>query len=237
MQQPSFARFVRITATVATLWGSTLASAADVASGSVVRLGNGIGSLAGVFNGSVVSGPGATGTFLSFCLEKNEFFNSYTQNLYVKSVGTSTQNDIGVSSPTSSYGTSASDPLSAKTAYLFTQFYSNQAFYAGTESLANSLQRAIWFLEDELAGTDLSSYLADTMATSWVAAATNAVSSGAWSGLGGVRVLNLYKDAGYTQFSQDQLYMTTAVPEPQSYALMLAGLGLMIVIARRRSKG
>ena len=236
MNQIHLVRFVRTAAVATALLGAQFASAADVAAGSVVRLGDGIGSLAGVFNGSVVSGPGASGSFLSFCLEKNEFFNSYTQNLYVKSVGTATLNDISVSSPTSSYGTSSSDPLSAQTAYLFTQFYSNQAAYAGTQSLANSMQRAIWFLEDELAGADLTAYNGDSTATSWVAAANTAVSSGAWKGLGNVRVLNLYKDAAYTQYSQDQIYMTSAVPEPQSYALMLAGLSLMLAIARRRQQ-
>lgn len=236
MATTHFTRFVRTAIAATALLGAQLACAADVAAGSVVRLGNGIGSLAGVFNGSVVSGPGAGNTFLSFCLEKNEYFNSYTQDLYVKSVGTATQNDISVSSTTSNFGTSASDPLSEQTAYLFTQFYNNQSAYAGTENLANSMQRAVWFLEGELAGADLTAYNADTKATSWVAAANTAVSSGAWSGLGNVRVLNLYKNASHTQHSQDQLYMTSAVPEPQTYALMLAGLGLMLAIARRRSK-
>jgi hypothetical protein len=231
-----FKRFVRTAIAATALVGAQFSYAADVAAGSVVRLGDGIGTLAGALNGSVVSGPGAGNTFLSFCLEKNEYFNSYTQNLYVKSVSTATQNSLAGSTPTNSFGTSTSDPLSAQTAYLFTQFYNNQSTYAGTASLADSMQRAVWFLEGELAVADLTAYNADTTATSWVAAANTAVSSGAWSGLGNVRVLNLYTNASYTGHSQDQLYMISAVPEPQTYALMLAGLGLMLTIARRRKQ-
>ena len=64
-----------------------------------------------------------------------------------------------------------------------------------------------------------------------------AVSSGTWSGNGNVRVLNLYSNdsqGNYTRHAQDQLYMVSGVPEPETYALMLAGLALVGGIARRR---
>lgn len=48
-----------------------------------------------------------------------------------------------------------------------------------------------------------------------------------------MRVLNLYKDAGFTITAQDQLYISP-VPEPETYAMLLAGLGLMGFVARRR---
>lgn len=235
MNSKNLGRVARIALAAAALMGAQFASA-QVAAGSVVQLGNGTGSLAGVFNGSVISGPGAGGSFQSFCLEKFEYFGSHTQNLYVKSVSTATQNATGGPSTATkvSGGAAGSDSLSAQTAYLFTQFYSNQATYAGNQSLANSMQRAVWFLEGELAGSDLTAYNADTKAKEWVSAANTAVSNGLWSGLGNVRVLNLYTNASYTSHSQDQLYMVTAVPEPQTYALMLAGLGLIGTIARRR---
>jgi hypothetical protein len=38
----------------------------------------------------------------------------------------------------------------------------------------------------------------------------------------------------YSDNAQDQLYMISAVPETETYAMMLAGLGLMGTIARRR---
>jgi len=69
--------------------------------------------------------------------------------------------------------------------------------------------------------------------------ANAAVSSGAWSGIGNVRVLNLYgKDThgNYTVNAQDQLYMVATVPEPETYALMLAGLALVGSVARRRRR-
>lgn len=235
MNSKNLGRIARIALVAASLMGAQFASA-QVAAGSVIRLGDGIGSLAGVYNGSVISGPGAaSGSFQTFCLEKFEYFGS-NQNLYVKSVSTATQNATGGPSTATkvSGGAAGSDSLSAQTAYLFTQFYSNQATYAGTLSLANSMQRAVWFLEGELAGSDLTAYNADTKAKEWVSAANTAVSNGLWSGLGNVRVLNLYTNASYTSHSQDQLYMVTAVPEPQTYALMLAGLGLIGTIARRR---
>jgi uncharacterized protein YcgI (DUF1989 family) len=52
--------------------------------------------------------------------------------------------------------------------------------------------------------------------------------------LGNVRVLNLFQDSTYRTHAQDQIYMVSSVPEPGTYAMMLAGLGLMGTIARRR---
>ena len=227
MTTKTFGMVVRATVAAAALMGAQLASA-QVGVGSIVHLGNGVGSLAGVFNGSVVAGPGAGGTFLSFCLEKNEFFNSYTQNLYVQGVTNHTVNAPGAYATTS-------DPLSSATAWLFTQFSSSGlAGYTGTESSANSLQRAIWYLEDEITAVDLN---LDAQATTWVAAANAATGpAGSWTGLGNVRVLNLFRDANFTQHSQDQIYLVSSVPEPETYGMMLAGLGLMGAIVRRRNK-
>lgn len=229
-----------------TLFASATAFAAQsVATGSVVKLGDGIGSLAGVFNGTVVSGPGAPGSFSSFCLERYEYFNVtgnpyISNNLFVKDVTNATEN------ATSTYYTNDAtihpevghtnnrDPISKATEWIFTQFSSNQAAYAGTQALANSTQIAIWYLEGEL-NNDMSLYTGNANAMTFVANATNAVAGG-WTDVGDrVRVLNLYKDVNYTQHSQDQLYLMP-VPEPETYAMMLAGLGLIGFVANRRRR-
>lgn len=52
-----------------------------------------------------------------------------------------------------------------------------------------------------------------------------------WADAGRVRVLNMVTATGGR--AQDQLYIMP-VPEPETYAMFLAGLGLMGMIARRR---
>jgi len=69
----------------------------------------------------------------------------------------------------------------------------------------------------------------------------NAAKATTWTDNGDVRVLDLWGSRSGTlgnyTFSgdhQDQLYMMTPVPEPETYAMLLAGLGLMGFVARRR---
>lgn len=220
---------VRATFAVALLAGAQMASA-QVAAGSVVKLDTSLPGSQGPFAGSVVSGPGAGGSFLSFCLEKYETFTPGS-NLYVKSVTGATTNAAW-----GSYGASTSDPLSNATAWLFTQYSTNtlSGFSATSSSKANSLQNAIWYLEDEISWTSMYS---DTQAKAWVALAQTATSGpNSWTNSGNVQVLNLFKNANYTQHAQDQLYyyVTSPVPETETYAMLLAGLGVMGAIVRRR---
>lgn len=182
----------------------------------------------GPFDMTITSGPNAGYSFQSFCLEKQEWFSDKADS-WVKSVSTATLADP------KSYGGVTRDPLSPETAWLFTQ-YSNHALSAykpGTRDSANSLQNAIWYLEDEITEGELAG---DAQALLWVANAQRAVGLGQWSGLGNVRVINLFRDSAYTENAQDQLFMMTPVPEPDTVALLLAGLGLAGAVVRRRKR-
>ncbi len=229
MNTKTIAGAVRATLAVALLAGAQMASA-QVAAGSVVKLDTSLPGNQGPFAGSVVSGPGAGGSFLSFCLEKHEAFTPGS-NLYVKSVTGATTNAAW-----GHYGASTSDPLSNATAWLFTQFSTNTLanFSHTSSSKANSLQNAIWYLENEISWYTVN---ADLQAKAWVALAQTATSGpNAWSNSGNVQVLNLFKNANYTEHAQDQLYyyVTSPVPEAETYAMLLAGLGVMGAIVRRR---
>lgn len=230
---------------VALAFAAHAASAAGVGTGSKLTLADSYGTNSGgEFIANVLTGPGAGASFITFCVEHNETF-SPGANLYVKAVNTGTVNGgitnldngfVGASAPSANF-----DPISYQTAYLFTQFSSSALsnYEYGTSGAAviaehakdaTSLQRAFWYLEGERdAGTGNWGYDTDQQAKDWVTEATSAN----WQSLGNVRVLNLYKDASFTITAQDQLYMAP-IPEPETYAMLLAGLGLMGFVARRR---
>lgn len=229
MRNSKIGTLVRSALAVALLVGTQWA-AAEVVAGTHVKFTNGVGANpGGAFNGLVVSGGSGAlnNSFESFCLEFKEYLE-FGKEYEVRSVTNHTVNLLGT------YATTQ-DPISASTAWLFTQFsktaLSNSMW--GTTDLAKrntAVQQAIWAMEDESFG------VMSSLAISYKNMANTAVSSGNWSGIGNVRVLNLFsKDStGWNTHAQDQIYMVSSVPEPETYALMLAGLALVGGIARRR---
>jgi hypothetical protein len=238
----NFGTLVRSAVAVGLLVGTQWA-AATVVTGTIVKFADGVGEgNGGAFNGSVISGASGTwnNSFQSFCVEYNEHIYLGNTPFLVGGVTNHTVNApgaYGTYSGTEVGHTSTQDPISASTAWLFTQFFttnlSNTSIWGNvSQSTKNTaVQQAIWSMEGEPSGS------ISSLATSYKSLANAAVSSGAWSGIGNVRVLNLYSQDShghYTVNAQDQLYMVATVPEPETYALMLAGLALVGGIARRR---
>jgi len=244
---------------VAGVMGAQTVSAAPMTltDGDQIKL-NWVGNYGGAHGGGAftASGLGADSggdTFLTFCLEFTEHISLNTAYF----VDVNTQAVGGGSGVSGTYagdvnGVSGSnDPLSAATAWLYTQFrdVSNNPLgvYGFTQNNAashNAMQLAIWKLENEISSTfntaAFSSYNSSTLAQSLVSAAIGATTGAnpSWSGLGNVAVLNLYTsytNGVFSGNSQSQLY-NTPVPEPEIYAMMGLGLGLMGFMARRRKQ-
>lgn len=216
-----FKTLARAALATAMVVGAQFASA-QVAAGDVIQLSkaNNNDISGGAFNASVVSGPNSGASFVTFCLEKTEYVTMNT-NAFVGGVTDHTVSASG--SP---------DFLSAETAWLFTQYSNNVAGFTINSTTTNAaMQNAFWYLEGEVALNAL-----DSTAQSWVTQAQNAVSSHAWTGTGNAKVINLYTDANHSSHAQDQLVMMAPVPEPETYAMLLAGLGVMGMVARRRNK-
>jgi len=162
-----------------------------------------------------------------FCVEKNEYisFNTTyyaTVNPYATGGGVGGQ-DLDLDGDAVKDDADSLDP---KTAYLYDQFisgiltgydYANTG--VGRVASANALQHVIWFIEDEegKTWTDGDSSLRDIL---YQDAVTNA-----GSGIGAVRILNLYGNANLTRNKQDQL--VKMIPAPG--ALLLGSLGLGLV--------
>jgi hypothetical protein len=199
-------------------------SAAPLASGNLVTIADGPGA-----------GPGgefiltyATGSFASFCLEKSEFLNfgpSYIATFNNAAIaGGGVLANAGLGDVAGTAG--VSDPLSNATAWVYSNYLEGtlSGQVVGSAASADKAQDAIWFLENEGGANN-----------TWAQAAITAVNNG-WvnpTGGGHVYVLNLTDQAG--GLHQDQLYMAP-VPEPETYAMLLAGLGLMGFVARRRKR-
>ncbi len=202
-------------------------SAAPLVTGDSITIANGVW---GTTSGGEFAITYATGSFVSFCLETNESLSygpSYTVTLNSVAVkgGTGVLANAGLGDVAGTAG--VSDPLSNATAWLFSKYIAGTLSGQGANNAsANKAQSAIWFLENETGGSS----------NSWATDAIAAVNAG-WtnpaSGLLRVHVLNLTDGAGGLR--QDQLYVA-AIPEPETYAMLLAGLGLMGFVARRRQR-
>lgn len=157
--------------------------------------------------------PGGTYLFDTFCMETDEFISLGSSHLYKVVI-----NDKAVSGGS---GGPEPDPLDARTAYLYYHFrMGNLTGYDGSVFETNALQVAIWSIEEESYLTEYHNNF-DTRAGYYKTLAQSAINNGSWSGIGSVRILNLY-DVTCNNKAQDQL---TLVPEPAT--LLLLGLGLI----------
>ncbi len=151
--------------------------------------------------------------FYTYCMESGEFFRN--GRIYYADISTVAQRG----------GEDVEDPLDERTAYIYTNYINGQ--YDGVSEM--DIQEAIWFLEDEDGGIN----------NSLVAEATAAVADGEWSGIGDVRVLNLwrYYDSQtdiYSGWAQDQLVTVSVIPAPS--AILLASFGVAAVRWLHRRK-
>jgi hypothetical protein len=165
-------------------------------------------------------------TYQTFCLERDEFVSQTTYDFSIDNgaIGGGYGGQVG-----------SLDPISAQTAYLFTQFrqgtlsnYNYGGTVAQRKTSATALQIAIWILEDEYTGAG-GPVPFNVQANAWITEANNAV-AGAWGNtLGSVAVLNLSLGGVNNQS------MLTLIPLPPAAWVGLSGLvGVVGVAAARR---
>ena len=177
---------------------------------------------------------GHSESFQTFCLEIDEYAGS--ANIWVS---TEFKNgDPGSHAFKGGRNTNSGDNLSSKTAYLYYNFaigtLSNYDYDgSGRSASAGSLQKAIWYIEEELDNWNS----LDSQAKAWVIEARNAIDTGAWTGLGDVRVLQMYN---YNQtrcecnidYRQDFLYVES-VPVPAAALLGVFGMAIAGIKLRK----
>ncbi len=177
----------------------------------------------------------ASDAWISFCLELNEFI----WNGGVFDVVLNTAADAG------GLGGGNPDPLDARTAFLYSNFMSGKIndllvsrfgglainfdyenTDGGIDESGRDMQNAIWKLEEEIA----TNYDNTTLTGQLLTIADEAVNSGAWVGLGNVRVLNV------TQNGNRHQDLLVTVPTPAAVWSGLALFGGLATVHRARRR-
>jgi len=208
-----------------------------VSTGDTIKL-QPLGSGGSYYGGSgggefLWTGVSSIGSFISFCIE--EFETVSINGVYGVTLNSGAVAGGGFSGTyTGAFadvnGVAGFDPLSNATAWLYTKYMTDTAALTGFGAYSNAnagdVQKAIWFLENE------SVALLTGNALIWKNQAVAAANTGYTNP--NVYVLNLSYDGEH--LNQDQLYLANTIPEPETYAMLLAGLGLMGFVARRRQR-
>ncbi len=166
--------------------------------------------------------PGGKSQWNSFCIEKNEFISADT-NYFA---------DISDAAVNGGSGGPSPDPISAQTAYLYSEFlngtlsnYNYDPGFTTRRLSAKSLQEAFWFLEEEISTVS-------GQAMAWAQEANNS----GWTDTGNIRVINFWEyDSNNERIErQSMLIGLNVVPAPG--ATLLASMGIMIVGWLRKRK-
>jgi hypothetical protein len=178
----------------------------------------------------------SAGTVMStYCLEYHEYFtpgSSYYAVLGTAAISGGMDWAGGVYGQGPLSPANSSDPLDARTAFLYTRFMEGDSRFTDQ----TKLQNAIHYIEAEFSNASVIG-----PKNQYILLAEQAIAEGGeWyeMGLGNVRVMTLWKclsNGVYSGYVQDQLVMVSPVPAPG--AVLLAGIGSLLVswLRRRRS--